>query len=287
MLDQSRPVLIVNADDFGLSRMINGGIETAHRKGILTSASLMAVGPDFDYAIEIARRNPKLGIGIHLTLVEEKPLSSSGAIASLLDESGNFHGSAKRLGLLYLRRRIDLAQVRLELQRQFEKVLDSGLRITHVDSHQHTHLLPGVHKVVSELARTYGVSCIRRTNEPLSVSSVYRHSINPARLIELGLIRGLNYLTRGSPLRSTDEFAGFIHGGQLNEARLLSIVEQLSPGRSVELMCHPGDGKPDRDKAHWGYQWETELQALTSLRVQQAIEQSEVQLLNWEGLQQL
>src|SRR5258706_13042294 len=59
--------LIVNADDFGRSRSINQAVIRAHKEGILTTASLMVNEPAFAEAVELAKANPTLGIGLHLT----------------------------------------------------------------------------------------------------------------------------------------------------------------------------------------------------------------------------
>jgi len=283
-MKKHRPtLLVVNADDFGLTTEINEGIELAHQQGILTSTSLMPVGNAFDSAVNIARQNSKLGVGIHLTLVEESPLSQADQVRSLLDAEERFHRSAKRFGIHYLAGRIDLHQVELELDNQMMKVFDTGLRITHLDSHQHIHLLPRVADVIRKLAKKYGVSCIRSTTERFDFSHGSAR-IPPSRHVELALIRLLNYLSGRDRLESVDYFAGFVQGGCLDEQSLLGILDNLQPGCSTELMCHPGIGHGDNGKSHWDYDWNTELKALISPKVINAIREHGIELVNWGGI---
>jgi len=283
MAEVSPATLIVNADDFGLSDMINKGIEKAHTDGILTSASLMAVGSRFDSAVDIAIRHPMLGIGAHLTLVEELPLSKPQEIPSLLGDDGRFHKSAKHFALKYLTGNIRHAEVSLELGRQLDKLTGSGLTITHVDTHQHVHLLPGINTIVSQLALNRGISNIRKPDERLRASTLFS-GVASSRHIELLLVKMLNGLNWRSSMRSTDDFTGFIHGGNLNEASLLQILTDLRPGKSTELMCHPGLGPGDTDKAHWQYNWEHELQALVSPAVNNAVVRLGINLSNWNAI---
>lgn len=282
MTDINKPAqLIVNADDFGLTDAVNQGIEAAHQQGILTSASLMAVGDSFQTAVDIARRNSQLGIGVHLTLVEECPLGSGDQVSTLVDADGRFHRSAKIFGCRYLAGRIDMQQVESELDRQIEKVVASGLPITHLDSHQHVHLLPQVAKVVNKLGEKYSIKRIRSTREQFGFRQV-SGSTPFARVAELYSLKLLNHLSRRQRTETAQHFAGFMQGGCLNEQSLQRIVENLQPGSSTELMCHPGlDSEDDNNKAHWGYQWSTELKALTSPEIIRLIGTRNIELVNW------
>jgi len=145
--------IIVHADDFGLSEKVNEGILYAHREGILTSTSIMACGPAFDHAVHLIKEVDSLDIGVHLTAIEERPLLSPLYIPSLVTKEGRFYPHAKHFLKNYLLGRISLEEVRLEFTKQIEKILDSGIDITHIDSHQHIHILPGIFKITVSLAK--------------------------------------------------------------------------------------------------------------------------------------
>ncbi|HEY4713486.1 MAG TPA: ChbG/HpnK family deacetylase, partial [Aquirhabdus sp.] len=116
--------LIVHADDFGISEQVNDGILKAHLNGILTSTSIMATGAAFDHAVSISNSVPSLDVGIHLTLVEEKPLLEMRQISSLLDNNGRFYGHATIFTKKYLFGKIRIDEVVHELDAQIQKVLD-------------------------------------------------------------------------------------------------------------------------------------------------------------------
>ena len=70
----------MSGDDFGRSESVTRGVIEAHQRGILTSASLVAGGPAFDLAAELALAHPDLGVGVHLTLDEYAPVADPGEI---------------------------------------------------------------------------------------------------------------------------------------------------------------------------------------------------------------
>src|SRR6266849_6501592 len=115
--------VIVNADDFGLTARVNQGVLEAHTRGILTSASIMAVGQAFEHAARLARATPALDVGVHLTLVEERPLLPRYQIPSLVGPEGRFPRHADRFVLRYFAGRINLLEVRQELAEQCRRGL--------------------------------------------------------------------------------------------------------------------------------------------------------------------
>lgn len=137
--------LIPNADDFGFTRDVNDGIVEAHRRGILTATTLMATGAAFDHAVELARENPQLDIGVHLVLVD----------------SAGFPPTLPQLVW-------SLGSIRIydELVRQVRKVVDAGLQPTHLDTHKHTHLLPQVFNAVVRIAEEFHIPWVRRRFGP-------------------------------------------------------------------------------------------------------------------------
>src|SRR4029079_6807551 len=155
--------LIVNADDFGLSEAVNRAVIEAHEHGIVTSTSIMAGGSAFEHAAALATRTPTLDVGVHLTLTEQQPVAES--VPSLVGADGQFAPHATDFAKRWLRGTIALADVRTELDAQIRRVRAHGVRPTHLDGHQHVHVLPGIARVVAELAREHGIRAVRVPTE--------------------------------------------------------------------------------------------------------------------------
>jgi hopanoid biosynthesis associated protein HpnK len=274
--------LIVNADDFGLTTLVNKGILEAHRRGILTSTSIMAVGREFDHAVQLARANPGLDLGIHLTLVEEAPVLPSKEIPSLIGGKGRFLEHADRFAVRYLAGRISRSEVRRELAAQCRKVIDAGLSPTHLDSHQHVHLLPGVLEVVIELSREFGIPAIRWPHEP----RLLRHlgHASPGRIVQGLMVNELARRARERLGTRTDGFLGFLYAGRLGERELLRLLGGLPSWGTWELGCHPGLPDPNTPYPSWRYRWDDELAALTSSRVRELVERKAIRLIGFRDL---
>ena len=274
--------LIVNADDFGLTTLVNKGILEAHRRGILTSTSIMAVGREFDHAVQLAQAHPGLDLGIHLTLVEEAPVLPSKEIPSLVGGKGRFLEHADRFAVRYLAGQINLSEVRRELAAQCRRVLDAGLSPTHLDSHQHVHLLPGVLDVVIELSREFRIPAIRWPHEPMLLRQVGHAS--PWRIAQALMVNELARRARDRLGTRTDGFLGFLCAGRLGERELLRLLGDLPNWGTWELGCHPGLPDPNTPYPRWRYRWEVELAALTSSRVRDLVERKRIGLIGFREL---
>ena len=146
--------LIINADDFGLTTAISDKIIETFKLGNLSSTSLMVNTPASDYAIKLAKNNPELGVGLHFNLTEGRALSG---ISSITDLNGLFFNKM-RLNCLKTLRLIDLNDIKNELAMQFEYITNSGLYPSHIDSHQHIHMNPGIFRLVADFAKEKNVS---------------------------------------------------------------------------------------------------------------------------------
>jgi hopanoid biosynthesis associated protein HpnK len=273
--------LIVNADDFGLSESVNRAVIEAHENGIVTSTSIMAGGAAFENAAVLATRCPTLDVGVHLTLTEQRPVADS--VPSLVGPDGKFAPHATQLAKRCLRGAISLADVHKELDAQVQRVRAYGLRPTHLDGHQHVHVLPGVARVVANLARKHDIHAVRvPTERPRrymlkDVGSLKRL----AEQIALGLFGELSPL---KPLRRVDRFVGFYYGGRLDEQNLRTVLERLPAGKTVELMCHPGLDDSKSQYGHWHYAWAAETAALTSPRIRELIAEQGVRLIGYRDV---
>ncbi len=278
--------LIVNADDFGLHEAVNRGILAAHTAGIVSSASLMAGGAAFDEAVRLAGECPRLGVGVHLTLVGARPILPVAEVSSLVDETGSLFGSYPLFIKRLLRGKICLAEVERELAAQIDRIRMAGIRPSHLDSHQHLHVLPGIGGIVLDLARRFSIRAIRIPAEPVAFIGA-----TPATVGRLAGRGGLTLLANlfrqqaaAAGIRTTDHFYGMLAGGQLTESAILAILRRLPPGDS-ELMTHPGFADESlADTYRWGYQWEAERQALAAPAVRALLAERQIRLISFREL---
>jgi predicted glycoside hydrolase/deacetylase ChbG (UPF0249 family) len=251
--------LVVNADDMGLTPGVCRAVRRAHSDGVVTSTSVLAVGTAFEQAAIAVREAGDLGLGAHLAIVgEDRPLLSAREVPTLVDRDGRFPLSYRTVVTRGLAGRIDADDVAREFRAQLERVRGIGVPVTHLDTHQHTHLWPAVAAVVVDLAREAGIRCVRlpgsRRRGPLGAG---------VRLLAGRLHRRLG---RGG-LATTGAYAGLDEAGHLDGPRFAAALRQLTDGgaMSAEINTHPGEGaEPDLARFEWGYRWGEELDMLTA-----------------------
>lgn len=279
--------LIVNADDFGLHPLINKGIIKGFRKGFITSTSLMCSAPAFEDAAGLARQNPGLGVGIHLTLAGSVPsVLPREKVSSLLDEKGLFLPSYAAFAARFYSGRIRRSQLEAELRAQIEKGLGAGLNITHIDSHQHTHVLPGINKLVLKLCNEYNIKRIRIPKEAYFFSGGF--SAGAGRFAGRC---GLSFCASAAALSADkmhivhpEHFFGMLAGGHLSEELVGNILRALPDGVS-EIMTHPGLGADELGRIFkWHYHWEDELNAYLSRRNRELLQEMRISLINFGDL---
>ncbi len=259
-------MLIVNADDYGLTERISAGILRGHREGIVTSTSVLAIGPAWPKVARWLEDHPDLGIGVHLAAVgEDPPLLSASEIPTLVDRGGHLHESYKGLIGRMAVGRVDPADVRREFTAQLEAVLDLGVPIGHLDAHQHLHLWPPVGQVVLELACRFSIPAVRVPH--------YR-GVVPLALAVTVLARRLAGRARRMGLRYPHDGTGIEVAGKLDHERLAAMLARLARrgAPAAELTVHPGEpDDPDRARYRWGYQWPDELVALTTVDAREMV----------------
>ena len=259
-------LLIVNADDFGFTRDVNEGIVQAHRHGILTATTLMATGAAFDHAVQLAHENPTLDVGCHLVLVGSHGLPAT--IPQL----------ARDLALGRL-------SVAAELERQVRRILNAGIRPTHLDTHKHTHLLPPVLNAVASISEKFAVPWVRRPFDfPLSAGGAGLRKRAVSRSFRL-VRRRFERILIQHHCRMTDHFAGFQITGAYDARALSQLIGELPQG-ITEFMCHPGLCTAELLAARTRLKQsrEQELRALTSDEVRRAIERAQVTLVSYRDL---
>ena len=277
--------LVINADDFGIAVTVNEAVQSAFRTGILTSATIIPCGRSYENAVDIAEQNPALGVGIHLTLVAEQPISDSKKIASLLSNAGRFPANYIDFLKSFVIGKIKLIDIETECRAQIEKVLDSNLTPTHLDSHQHLHIFPKIAGLVARLAREYSIDAVRLPREALSFTDADVSWLRHIARNGLTVITALTAPTyTGKGLRCTDNFFGMLYGGALNSRRLKRIISRLPDGTS-EIMIHPAlDNSAMQNIYPWNYDWQQEYHALCDPSVKTLLAENSVYLTNYRTM---
>ncbi len=275
--------LIVNADDFGLTSEINRGIIHAYKNGIVTSTSLSPTGEFFSEAVQLIKNNPGIDVGIHLTLIEEKSVLPKRQIPTLVDNDCLFRKTSYHFFSDYLLQRISKKEIKSELRAQIEKLFDSGIKITHIDSHQHIHMLPKILKVTIELAEEYGIRYIRYPNEKIEVRNLLNLKKIPRLLQQIALNCFCHYSKGIMKKYSVDNFYGFKDGGHLTKDNLMDILNKRVDGIS-EIMCHPAarsDGRTWERYSHWNFNWQDELDGLVDQDILKIVENRKIELISF------
>lgn len=253
--------LIVNADDFGLSPSVNRGILKCFKDGILTSASMLSNGNAFEEAAGFAKAEG-LNVGIHLTLMDGRPLSSGGRVKSLVDSSGLFSKNYIDFSRRYLLSGIALSDIETEFRAQIERFISAGLTPKHINGHNHVHMFPRVLDITLKLMGEFNISTIRIPCARIlpSLKKISPNSFAKLFLVALAALSKRKILEHG--FSAPDNFEGLFVSGKLGKKELLNIIERLRDG-TTELMCHPGYTDSESARMYpWNYQWEEELNAL-------------------------
>jgi hopanoid biosynthesis associated protein HpnK len=280
---RERPRVIINADDLGLCEAVNLGIAEAHDRGPVTSTSLMPTGEAFDHAVALARARPALDLGLHLALTQTRPVLPAASVPSLVDGSGRFPRDWRAFLPRYLRSAVRREEMARELRAQVERARQAGLRPSHLDGHQHLHMLPGVLEIVTDLAGEYGIGAIRcpdqRRGQPgvgLLGTARRRAELSGLRL----LCRAGRRRAQACGLLMPDHFRGFAEAGRWDASSLARAVHDVDDGLT-EICCHPGADDRIASTFPWGYSWERELSALVHPAIASALVAARVQLTTY------
>lgn len=248
---------IVTADDLGLAPEVNAAVEVAHWQGVLTAASLMVGERHVADAVAVARRNPGLAVGLHLTLTDGAPVLPPERIPALVGADGRFRDDMAGLGLALATSRAARAQLRAEVAAQFAAFAATGLVCDHLNAHKHFHLHPAIAWAAFAAARDAGVRCVRIP---------FERSRAGAPLWPMAA--GLRALARRFGLVAPDRVVGLAWSGAFDAERLLRALAGLRPG-VTELYFHPATAGGFAGAAA-GYRFADELAALCDGRVRAA-----------------
>jgi hopanoid biosynthesis associated protein HpnK len=266
----------VNADDFGRSHSINEAVIRAHREGILTSASLMVNEPACAGAVALARENPGLGVGLHLTLLCGHSALPPSRIPGLVNARQEFTNNPAGAGFCYFFLRGLREQLRAEIHAQFDRFQATGLPLDHVNGHLHLHLHPAIFRILIEDAAELGIERVRLTFDPFRLNLRLASGHLLYRLLHVLIFHSLAARSRSvldaRGFRHTRFVFGLLQNARVDEAYVSRLLAQLPPGDS-ELYSHPSlDEFPN------------EFQALVSPAVRQAVEAGGIRLIRYQDL---
>lgn len=276
--------VIINADDFGRHAAINEAVELGVMHGCLRSATVMAGGGAFEGAIDIARRHPELGLGIHFTLVDDKPVLPPSEVPSLVTPDGRFYDNHLLFVKHYLRGGVRLEEVRAELGAQLRKVERTGVPLSHADSHQHMHTLPGILRVVLDLCGQGGIKAMRAPRTPLLAGDFGGAGQLIGRLGLGTLARLAAFCAKRHHIAVPDHFGGIVAGEAVSEPFLIKTLQGLSSG-TTEIMMHPGTkNAPLQEACRWQHDFEAELAAILSPKVRAVLAREKIEVVNFRAL---
>jgi chitin disaccharide deacetylase len=279
--------LIVNADDFGLCSGANQGVLRAWRQGILTSASLMAGGKGFDEAVGIARENPRLQVGLHLTLVQGRAVLEQQGFPSLVDSGGEFGNDPVLAGMRYFFLKPLRKRLYAEIEAQIVKCREAGIELSHLDGHLNIHMHPVVFDILCELMPKHGIRSFRLSRESLAANLAIDKRRLAGKCAEAFIFSKLARRCRGRldrlGISYASEVKGLYNSGRMTGEYLLKVLDKVGEG-VTEIYFHPGC-RPCEELDRWmpGYRHDEELAALTSGEVAAKLKRLDIRLRNYRG----
>jgi len=268
--------LIVNADDFGRSASINQAVIRAHREGILTTASLMVNEPAAEEAVALARENPRLGVGLHVTLLCGHSALPPQTIPGLVNADKEFTNAPAGAGFRYFFQRALREQLRAEIHAQFQKFRATGLPLDHVNGHLHLHLHPVVFGLLMEDAAQLGIERLRLTFDPFWLNLRLASGHWGSRALHAAIYHWLGARARPAlhqrGIRHTRVVFGLLQNARVDETYVTRLLPQLPPGDS-ELYSHPSLDE-----------FQNEFDALVSPRVREQINKLGIKLIRYQDL---
>ena len=226
--------LIINADDLGFSLGVNEAILLANNQGFLTHASLMANTQYFNHAVnEIIPQTKDLQIGVHVNLTCAKALYKE----NVLTRNGFLENTF--VNLLFRRKTKEVIDsLEKEIELQIVKIKNEGISISHIDGHEHVHIIPSINKIVRRLAKKHDIKRIREINEGLFESWKFNgKTASFANVIKLLLLKFLSLFNENS---GKIGFYSMLNTCEINGSNLFRFLKKSNSYETVEVMLHPG-----------------------------------------------
>lgn len=231
--------LIINADDFGMSREVNEGIKKGIKAGMITSVSVMVNMPHFDEAISYLKKNPGVSVGLHFNITEGSPLSTKNKVSTLIREGGNFfYWPVLIFNLLF--RKAYVQEIETELTAQYQKLKSQGIQISHIDSHHHIHLYPQIFQVFTRFAQKNKVNALRcRVFNLKRLHLWFRHppTFKQFIIISLCVIDSI-FFTKSKQFYDVNGLYDIAWDKSLDARKFTTLLASLPEG-TTEIICHP------------------------------------------------
>jgi hopanoid biosynthesis associated protein HpnK len=287
--------LIVNADDFGFTAGVNRAIVEAHTLGIVTSSTLMADGRAFDDAVRLAKTVPRLSVGCHVVLIDGEPVLDAKRLPSITSahsSGARFRDELKSFAVRALAGFLDPGEIEAEAIAQIRKLQSSGISVSHLDTHKHTHLFPAVLRPLLRAARACGIRAIRNPfgpRKPLKSSELLTRPNLWTRYAEVRILSTLATKFRDAVKRegvvTPDGTLGIVVTGTLDE-KLFRGIAAIIPEGTWEFVCHPGYNDDDLKGAGTRLRAsrETELRILTMPQARELLSKGGIELISYRNL---
>lgn len=266
--------LVVTADDLGLHRGMTDAAIRGHERGVVTACSISACGLDVEHAADSVRRLPSLDVGIHFTLVEERPVLPAAKVKSLVSRDGRLVPGHRELVMRYAAGRLDLDEVEEELRAQAARLRDLGVTLLHANGHQHLHVLPGVFERLLRVASELGIRYVRIPDDRAERAWGFR-SLSVAALAILA--RRAAPIARRRGFVTNDVTIGIRDAGHLDVATIAKLLDRASG--LTELVTHPGIGEGLASRYDWRYDWQAEADALCDPRLRDECERRGIEIV--------
>jgi len=246
-----------------LAAEVNEAVELAHTNGILTAASLMVGGAAVADAVARARRLPSLRVGLHLVLVDGRPVLPPERIPDLVDARGQLRSDLAMVGVaIFVRRRVR-AQLAAEIEAQFRAYRATGLPLDHVNAHHHFHLHPTICGQILDIGQRYGMSAVRVPWEPPgTLDRIESRGWSFRKALTAPWTALLRRRVRRRGMIVPDRVFGLTWSGAMTEQRIAGVLRQLPDGLT-EIYSHPATSGSFAGAAS-GYRYADELAALTA-----------------------
>jgi len=283
--------LIVNADDFGFTSGVNRAILEAHSHGVVTSSTLMANGPAFVEAAQMAKSASRLSVGCHVVLTDGEPVLETKQLPSLT-RNAQFRDGMIGFAARAVTGRMNADEIFSEASAQIRKIQSTGIAVSHIDTHKHTHLFPRILRPLLRAAAACGVRSVRNPfgpRLPLRSSHLLARPSLWTRYVEVRILGGFAGKFREAVDRegfaTPDGTLGIVVTGALDEDLFYAIARSIPEG-TWEFVCHPGYNDVDLQagKTRLRQSREVELRVLTLPTAREVLTQQGIELISYREL---
>ena len=238
----------------------------------------MIAAPEASHAVKIAKKNPELNVGLHIVLSNGKSSLQIVEIPNLVNSKCEFSNNKFWCGVNYFFNNKARSELKKEIQAQFKAFKKTGLKLDHVNAHNHMHLHPTIFNLIIEIGREYNLTAIRIPNEPPLNSIIYNKKEFFMRYIRWLFFSIFTYQMEKKCKNNKIIFNNYIYGlhdsGHMNIDKLVRIIPHIKDG-ITEIYTHPST---ENDNTLYNYEFVEEYKALIHARIKRTIEKFNIEL---------